>query len=135
MGFTGTYKLQRNEQWNEFLKALNVGWFQRRTACSVRPSLTITEGAQGIINLKTSGIKVVTEKTITLGEEHTEMLPNGMETKGVTVREGDNSLITRLTTQRGNLEVRRDFTQEGMTQVFRLIDKDIEAIRYFKRVT
>jgi len=80
-------------------------------------------------------MKQPTEKTITLGEEHTEMLPNGMETKGVTVREGDNSLITRLSTQRGNIEVRREFTQEGMTQVIKLVDKDIEATRIFKRVT
>ena len=42
----------------------------------------MTEGAQGIINLKTTtGMKPTTEKTITLGEEHTEMLPNGVETK------------------------------------------------------
>ena len=37
--------------------------------------------------------------------------------QGVTVREGDHSLITRLKTQKGNIEVRRDFSKEGMTQV------------------
>ena len=35
----------------------------------------------------------------------------------MTVREGDSSLITRLKTQKGNIEVRRDFSKEGMTQV------------------
>ena len=33
------------------------------------------------------------------------------------MREGDHSLITRLKTQKGNIEVRRDFSKEGMTQV------------------
>ena len=33
------------------------------------------------------------------------------------MREGDHSLITRLKTQKGNIEVRRDFSKDGMTQV------------------
>jgi len=134
MAFTGTYKLQKTEFYNEYLKALNVGWFARRTACSNTRTITITEGNQGIINLKTViGLAKQVEKTITLGEEHTELLPNGQETKGVTVREGDHSLITRLKTQKGNIEVRRDFSKEGMTQIIRMIDKDIEATLTFKR--
>jgi hypothetical protein len=51
MAFTGTYKLQKTEFYNEYLKALNVGWFQRRAACSNNRSITVTEGAQGTINL------------------------------------------------------------------------------------
>jgi hypothetical protein len=134
MAFTGTYKLQNTEFYNEYLKALNVGWFQRRAACSNTRSITITEGAQGTINLKTTnGLAKQIEKTITLGEEHSELLPNGQESKGVTVREGDHSLITRLKTQKGNIEVRRDFSKEGMTQIIRLIDKDIETTLTFKR--
>lgn len=133
-GFTGTYKLQKTEFYNEYLKALNVGWFQRRAACQNNRSITITEGAQGTINLKTTtGLAKQVEKTITLGEEHSELLPNGQESKGVTVREGDHTLITRLKTNKGNIEVRRDFSKEGMTQVIRLIDKDIEATLIFKR--
>jgi len=134
MAFTGIYKLQKTEFYNEYLKALNVGWFKRRTACANSRSITITEGAQGTINLKSIvGVAQQVEKTITLGEEHSELLPNGQEAKGVTVREGDHSLITRLKTNKGNIEVRRDFTKEGMTQVIRLVDKDIEATLVFKR--
>ena len=62
----------------------DVGWLKRRTANLARPCVVVTEGAQGIINLKTSGPGVKqtsAEKTITLGEEHTEILPNGLETK------------------------------------------------------
>ena len=60
----------------------DVGWFQRRAACSNNRSITITEGAQGTINLKTvTNLTKQVEKTITLGEEHSELLPNGQETK------------------------------------------------------
>lgn len=62
----------------------DVGWFARRTACSNTRTITITEGTQGIINLKTViGLAKQVEKTITLGEEHTELLPNGQESKVV----------------------------------------------------
>ena len=65
-----------------FLQSTDVGWFKRRTANLARPCVVVTEGTQGIINLKTTtGMKPTMEKTITLGEEHTEMLPNGVETK------------------------------------------------------
>ena len=60
----------------------DVGWFQRRAACNLNRSITITEGGKGTINLKTtSGLTKQFEKTITLGEEHSEILPNGQETK------------------------------------------------------
>ena len=60
----------------------DVGWFQRRTACANSRSITITEGAQGTINLKSiTGVAKQVEKTIVLGEEHSELLPNGQEVK------------------------------------------------------
>ena len=65
-----------------FMNFTDVGWFQRRAACSNTRSITITEGAQGTINLKTTnGLAKQIEKTITLGEEHSELLPNGQESK------------------------------------------------------
>ena len=71
----------QNYQWIQIIFT-DVGWFQRRAACSNNRSITITEGAQGTINLKTiTGLTKQTEKTITLGEEHSEVLPNGQETK------------------------------------------------------
>jgi len=64
------------------MNVTDVGWFQRRAACSNTRSITITEGAQGTINLKTTnGLAKQIEKTITLGEEHSELLPNGQESK------------------------------------------------------
>ena len=71
----------------------DVGWLKRRTANLARPCVVVTEGAQGIINLKTSGPGVKqtsAEKTITLGEEHTEILPNGLETKVMDATALDN---------------------------------------------
>ena len=74
----------------------DVGWFQRRAACSNNRSITITEGAQGTINLKTvTGLAKQVEKTITLGEEHTELLPNGQESKVSQIRITAQKILIR----------------------------------------
>ena len=60
---------------------LDVGWFKRHTANTAHPSLQVQEGSAGTLNFKLSqGIKT-TEKTISLGEEHSETLPNGESTR------------------------------------------------------
>jgi hypothetical protein len=134
MTLTGTYKHQRNENYNEYLKALNVGWFKRQSATKGHPTVAVTEGAGGTLNFKrTLGIKTL-EKTISLGEEHSEILPSGEEAKGITVREGDTNLITRLESSKlGKMEMIREFSKEGMILYIKLLDKDFEAIRHYKR--
>ena len=42
-------------------------------------------------------------------------------------------MITRLKTQKGNIEVRRDFSKEGMTQVRNLSCKSIGVLMEFFR--
>ena len=64
-----------------FFFFLDVGWFKRHTANTAHPSLQVQEGSAGTLNFKLSqGIKT-TEKTISLGEEHSETLPNGESTR------------------------------------------------------
>ena len=55
----------------------DLGWFKRHSAVRAHPVVKITEGSAGTLNFKrTCGINT-TEKTISLGEEHSETLPNG----------------------------------------------------------
>ena len=136
VSLTGTYRHQKNENYNDFLKALNVGWFKRHTANTAHPTETVTEGSAGTLNFKRScsGIKAI-EKTISLGEEHSETLPNGEITRGITVREGDSNLITRCESKTlGKMEMIREFSKEGMILYIKLLDRDMEAMRYYKRV-
>ena len=54
----------------------DLGWFKRHTAVQAHPVIKVTEGSAGTLNFKHVGIKTI-EKTISLGEEHSETLPNG----------------------------------------------------------
>ena len=59
------------------VKSSDMGWFKRHTANSSHPTVVVTEGSSGTVNFKrTCGIKTI-EQTISLGEEHSETLPNG----------------------------------------------------------
>jgi len=132
---TGTYRHHKNENYNDFLKALNIGWFKRHAATTAHPTVVVTEGSAGTLNFKNQGIKT-NEKTISLGEEHSETLPNGEMARGITVREGDSNLITRLESKTlGKMELIREFTKEGMTLYIKLLDRDFEAIRHYKRTS
>ena len=53
-----------------------MGWFKRHAATTAHPTVVVTEGSAGTLNFKNQGIKT-NEKTISLGEEHSETLPNG----------------------------------------------------------
>lgn len=136
VSLTGTYKHHKNENYNDFLKALNLGWFKRHSAVSAHPVVKITEGSAGTLNFKrTCGINT-TEKTISLGEEHSETLPNGDIVRGITVREGDSNLITRLESPKlGKMEMIREFSKDGMVLYIKILDRDFEAIRYYKKTT
>ena len=63
--------------WTLFFIFSDLGWFKRHSAVRAHPVVKITEGSAGTLNFKrTCGINT-TEKTISLGEEHSETLPNG----------------------------------------------------------
>jgi hypothetical protein len=134
VALSGFYKHHKNENYNDYLKALKVGWFKRHTANTAQESLQVQEGTNGTLNFKLSeGIKT-TEKTISLGEEHSETLPNGESTRGITVREGDSNLITRCESKTlGKMEIIREFSKEGMILYIKLLDRDFEAKRFYKR--
>ena len=69
-----------------------MGWFKRHAANSAHPTVVVTEGSAGTLNFKKSlGIKT-TEKTISLGEEHSETLPNGETTRVNLTNFGSSSI-------------------------------------------
>ena len=79
--------------------------------------------------------------------------------QGITVREGDSNLITRLESPKlGKMEMIREFSKDGMVlvrakiflkqifktqridqifyfQYIKILDRDFEAIRHYKKVT
>lgn len=130
----GTFKYLKSEQFEDYMKTMNIGWMQRKAILAMSPTVSIKEEPPGTIVIKTtSGLKSV-ENVIVLGEEHREYLPAQIQVTAVTVKEGESSLITRVKKPNANIEIKREFTESGLNMYIHHHDKDIEAIRYFKRI-
>lgn len=134
MSFAGKYKYQHRhkntDNYEEYLKLMCVPWLQRKLEPLLCPRLTIsTDLTGGTLRFCSD---YCPEKVIVLGEEHTETLPGGEKATAVTVREGDNCLITRLKSP-WNMELRREFSSKGMLQQIRHPESGLEASRFFKR--
>jgi len=119
MSFAGKYKYQHRhkntDNYEEFLRLMSVPWLRRKLDPFLCPHLIITTDSTGGTLRFCSDY--CAEKVIVLGEEHTETLPNGEKATAVTVREGDNCLITRLKSP-WNMEMRREFSSKGICSKF-----------------
>lgn len=134
-----------------------MSWIQRQTCLllKTRKNLVVKADAPGTLHIKNDSMGRGKDRTIVLGEERLLILHNGDKAKvckwyptpisdtrfnfyflslakAVTVQEGDNCLITRIKSP-FNLELREEYSEEGMIQHIKHLDSDLEATRYFKR--
>merc|ERR1712029_1285144 len=90
---TGSYTQTSAENYEELLKALNVGFMLRKAALASTPTMTITnDGGNWTMCTKTTMKSV--ELKFKLGEEFEEET-TGRKCKTTVTMEGDNKLITR----------------------------------------
>lgn len=136
MTFEGSFKFVKSDNYNEYLKLLNVSWFKRKQSKFLPQSLTVEQninGSPGTFRLKSVDWGK-TEIMINLGEAHDLILPNGDKIKAVTVMEGDNTLITRTLTNQFNMEIRREFQKSLMIQTVINKDKNLEVRTFYQRL-
>jgi len=90
-GLAGKYVLESSENFDEFLKALGVGFLMRNMAKVQTPTVEITE-ADGDYSIKTVTTFKTTELKFKLGEEFEEDRLDGAKVKTKISREG-NKLV------------------------------------------
>ena len=87
--FKGKFVLVSAEQYDQFLKAIGVGFLLRKAIPCFTPEITITEVEGGLWKVKTSTIFKTFEIEFKLNEEFDETTPDGREVKSVvTVEDG-----------------------------------------------
>ncbi|XP_063041458.1 fatty acid-binding protein, heart-like [Engraulis encrasicolus] len=77
--FAGTWKLAESENFDDYLKAMGVGFAARQVVSRAKPTIVISVGAGGAMTIKTPRNEV----TFKLGEEFEETTPNDKKTKNV----------------------------------------------------
>ncbi|XP_046739045.1 fatty acid-binding protein, muscle isoform X1 [Diprion similis] len=121
------YKLDKSENFDEYMKAIGVGLVTRKMGNSISPTIELTEN-NGEFSLKTSSTFKNSEIKFKLGEEFDEETIDGRQVKSVMTREGNKFIQV----QKGDKEtiIEREFTPTEMKAVMKL--GDIVCTRVYK---
>merc|ERR1712221_32796 len=113
---TGTYTQVSSEKYEEFLKALGVGFILRKAALASTPVMTISEDGGNWTMVTKTTVKSI-ELKFRLGEEFEEFEEDRRHCKTVVTLEGNKMTTTQNATKAGekNVVVVREFNDEGLT--------------------
>nr|AAQ54609.1 Gly d 13 [Glycyphagus domesticus] len=126
----GQYKLEKSENFDQFLDKLGVGFLVKTAAKTVKPTLEVAVDGDTYIFRSLSTFKN-TEIKFKLGEEFEEDRADGKRVKTVVVKEGDNKFVQ---TQFGDKEVKvvREFKGDEV-EVTASVD-GVNSVRLYKRL-
>uniref|UniRef100_A0A3P9KVZ7 Cellular retinoic acid-binding protein 1 n=1 Tax=Oryzias latipes TaxID=8090 RepID=A0A3P9KVZ7_ORYLA len=79
--FAGTWTLASSENFDEYMKAVGMGFATRQMGNITKPNLVIQVGADGLISMKAESTFKTTEIKFRLGEEFDETTVDGRNVK------------------------------------------------------
>jgi len=129
---TGTYTQVSSEKYEEFLKALGVGFILRKAALASTPVMTISEESGNWTMVTKTTVKSI-ELKFRIGEEFEEDTTDGRHCKTVVTLEGNTMTTTQNATKAGekNVVVVREFNDEGLT--YKATCDGVTSTQKFKR--
>jgi len=90
-GFEGKWKMESQENFDDYLKAIGVGMMMRKMAGSSKPTLYISKAGEKW-TIKTEAAKT-TEMSFVLGVEFNEETADGRKCKSTISAEGPNKWV------------------------------------------
>merc|ERR1711970_766702 len=125
---TGTYTQVSCEKYEEFLKALGVGFILRKAALASTPVMTISEEGGNWTMVTKTTVKSI-ELKFRIGEDTTD----GRHCKTVVTLEGNTMTTTQNATKAGekNVVEVREFNDEGLT--YKATCDGVTSTQKFKR--
>lgn len=91
-GWNGKFELESSENFDDFLKALGVGFILRNAAKLATPTVEITNEGDSFA-MKTTTTFKTQEIKFSLGQEFDETRMDGVTVKTTITREGENKLV------------------------------------------
>ncbi|CAH0713608.1 unnamed protein product, partial [Brenthis ino] len=128
------YKLKSSENFDEYLKFIEVGMLSRKLATSLSPTSILTKNEDGSYSLTlVTPIRKVSV-TFKLGEEFIEERADGVKVKSVMTIEG-NSLIQTQIEDNGRKSTHiREFTDTSLTVITTADGWNGKCIRIYELV-
>jgi len=131
----GTYKLERNENLDDYFRTVGVPYLARKMMLTSSPEMFVTyEPDTEIWVFKTVTFFRTITQSFKLDEPYTEVMPSGDELESVTSRAGPSCFIIKSTHERiGSFERIFDFSKDELVITMKH-SKGVQAKRFFKRV-
>jgi len=128
--FNGTWKIVESQKFDDYMKAIGVGFAMRTAGNATKPVLTIDFDGTTFEYKSVSSFKTITGKH-PIGEEFDEKTPDGRECKSKFVMDGDKLVQTQ---KWGDKEttLTRYINAEGQL-VVDLAMGDVKGCRIYKR--
>nr|ABL09313.1 allergen Ale o 13 [Aleuroglyphus ovatus] len=125
----GSYKLEKSDNFDAFLKELGVNFVTRNLAKSATPTVEVAVNGD-TYTIKTLSTLKNSEITFKLGEEFEEDRADGKKVKTVVNKESDTKLVQ---VQKGDKEVTivREFSDDGLTVTATV--NGVTSVRFYKR--
>merc|ERR1712096_192909 len=134
--FKGKYERTSADQYEEFLKALEVNFLLREAATVSTPVMEVTEDG-GTWTIKTSTTLKTMELKFKLGEEFDETTPDGREVSAVVSFE-DGKIVTvqkaKKDGQKSTKSIREMNGADEMVYTMTVDGCDLVCVQKFKRV-
>ncbi|KAK2576255.1 hypothetical protein KPH14_005621 [Odynerus spinipes] len=129
----GTYQHERNENLDEYFKALGVPYIARKMMGLSSPRLEIlNEGEKWTI--RTVSMMRTLETTFVLGEEYEETMPSGETLKNVTTMDDDSLVTVSYRPDNSKIVRKYDFNDDSVILTMSYEKSDAVAKRYYKRL-
>ncbi|XP_030636978.1 fatty acid binding protein 4b [Chanos chanos] len=128
--FVGTWKITSSENFDEYMKAIGVGFATRQMGNLAKPNLSLSVDDQGVITLKALTTFKTTEIQFKLGEEFDETTADDRKTKTVITLE-NGKLVQKQTWDGKTTSIEREI-QDGK-MIAKCYMDDVVAVRTYEK--
>ncbi|KAM9851742.1 fatty acid binding protein 4b [Aulostomus maculatus] len=128
--FVGTWKLTASENFDEYMKAIGVGFATRQMGNMAKPNLVISVDDAGLISMKSQTTFKTTEIKFKLNEEFDETTADDRKTK--TLITFENGKLVHKQTWDGKTTTLERELQDGKLTAKCVMD-DVVALRTYER--
>jgi len=129
----GSYKLERNENLEEYFRVVGVPYLARKMMLASTPTMTVTFEDETWVFKTVTFFRTVTI-SFKLDEPYKEEMPSGDILDSVCTKDGDFTFRIKSQQERlGDFERIFDFSDDGVVITMKHA-KGVEAKRHFKRI-
>ncbi|XP_075965223.1 fatty acid binding protein 4b [Anarhichas minor] len=128
--FVGTWTLTASENFDEYMKAIGVGFATRQMGNMAKPNLVISVDDAGLISMKAETTFKTTTIKFKLSEEFDETTADGRTTKTIITLE-NGKLVQQQTWDGKKTTLERELQDGKMTA--KCVMDDVVAVRTYEK--